>query len=61
MDVIQSDSIHNINSDRFDTKSLSNTIHTVLDIVKETMKGIIQIEKQVRLLSKSITPASGVV
>jgi len=61
MDVIQSDSTHNINSDRFDTKSLSNTIHTVLDIVKEIMKRIKQIEKQVRLLSKSITPASGVV
>ena len=61
MDVIQSDSIHNINSDRFDTKSLSNTIHTVLDIVKKTMKRIKQIEKQVRLLSKSIIPASGVV
>ena len=61
MDVIQSDSTHNINSDRFDTESLSNTIHTVLDIVKETMKRIKQIEKQVRLLSKSITPASGVV
>ena len=65
MDVANSDTFHLPNSEVSDYFTLTNTIQTILGIVKETMKRVKQIERQVRDSSKEVTkhltPSSGVV
>ena len=65
MDVANSDTLHVPNSEMTDYVTLTNTIQTILGIVKETMKRVKQIERQVRDSSKEVTkhltPSSGVV
>ena len=65
MDVPISNTLQTINPVMLDNITLSNTIRNILGIVKETMKKINQIDRQVRHLSKvlpkDITPFSGVV
>ena len=64
MEVTESDTNFNTNSERLDNVTLSNTIYTILSIVKETMKKVKEIDKQVRKLSKEgikdLTPATSV-
>ena len=64
MEVTESDTNFNTNSERLDNVTLSNTIYTILSIVKEIMKKVKEIDKQVRKLSKEgikdLTPATSV-
>ena len=64
MDVTNSHLNINTNPLETDNLFLTKSINTILDIVKDTMKKVKQIDQQVRKLSKEthkdITPATGV-
>ena len=65
MDVANSDTFHLPNSEGSDYVTLTNTIQTILSIVKESLKKVKQIDRLVRdspkELPKHVTPTSGVV
>ena len=64
MDVINLQMYLKTNLEDSDNISFSKSISTILSIVKETMKKVKEIDRQVRKLSietnKNITPYSGV-
>ena len=63
MEVVNKDTHNSIVSVNTDNVTLSNTINTILSIVKETMKKTNQIDRLVRYLCKpkDKLPSAGVV
>jgi len=54
MEVIISDSNNNVNSEGLENNTLSTAINSILGIVKETLKKVNQIDRQVRQLTKEL-------